>query len=280
MGDSSCLWVIGGDRRSFWAARHLRAKGIPVKTWGVPGEKDQAGGLADALSGAKWVLLPVTPFQREQLVIAGEKVDAVQLPWLLGEQPLLIGGSFPERLDTWLREQGVECVGYLDQETYLLQNAAVTAEGAIQLGMDALERTVRGIDALVIGWGRIGRFLAEKLLRLGANVTVAVRRREQRTEAALLGMKTVETGTFEHGLSRYGLIYNTVPEQIMTDEMYDQIDGDAVVIELASPPGGFPEKANVINGRGLPGKTAPRTAGGILAEATLRCLKGEGRRLE
>lgn len=275
-------WVIGGDGRYRWAVKCLRDSGIPVKTWGVPGEKNQTEHLTEALQDANLVLLPMKPFDRDVLTVGDEAVDAGLLPKILGQGAVLVAGSFPTDLEAWLQNQGVKCISFLELESYLLKNAAVTAEGGVYLALKAMERTVFGAKALVIGWGRIGKFLAEKLRGLGADVTVAVRKSAQRAELELLGYSAEETGVYEKGLGEYDVIFNTVPKQVVSPEQFETVGENCVVIELASLPGGFPQEhlSRVVMGQALPGKTAPRTAGENLTAAVLCCLNGEGRTLE
>lgn len=275
-------WVIGGDGRYRWAVKCLRDSGIPVKTWGVPGEKNQAHHLSEALQEANLVLLSMKPFDRDVLTVGEESLDAGLLPKLLGMGATLVAGSFPTDLEAWLQDQGIKCVSFLELESYLLKNAAVTAEGAVYLALEAMDRTLFGAKALVIGWGRIGRFLAEKLRALGADVTVAVRKTEQKAELELLGFAVEDTGKYAKGLDEYDLVINTVPKQVVTSAQFETIKPECVVIELASLPGGFPREhlSRVIMGQALPGETAPRTAGENLTAAVFSCLSGEGRTLE
>lgn len=277
-------WVIGGDRRYAWAARQLRQDGMPVKCWGVPGVENQADSLESALSGADIVLLPMKPFEAEWLRVNGEEIQAVMLPYLLARDAILVAGSFPVEVESWLQTKGVRCISFLELEGYLLSNAEITAEGAVYLLLHHLQRTLSGARVLVIGYGRIGRFLAGKLRFLGAKVTVAARRSEQLAELEIRGYETEVTGKYEKGLGQYDAVVNTVPGSIMTPEQVMELDERCVILELASLPGGFPEEAksmrNLVMGQALPGKTAPETAGKNLAEAVWSCLQGEGRTLE
>ena len=277
-------WVIGGDGRYAWAARQLRKDGMPVKCWGVPGMEDQAERLEAALEDADIVLLPMKPFRDESLSVCGEEIHASVLPDLLAEDAVLVAGSFPVEVESWLQTSGVRCVSFLELEGYLLRNADVTAEGGVYLLLHHLQRTLSGAKVLVIGYGRIGRFIAGKLRFLGANVTVSARRREQLAELNIRGYHTQRTGIYEDGLEGYDAVVNTVPGIIMTAEQGKSLKEDCVVVELASLPGGFPEEMketrSIVMGQMLPGKTAPETAGKNLAEAVWSCLEGEGRTLE
>jgi dipicolinate synthase subunit A len=271
-------WVLGGDLRYAWAAKALRRDGLPVKTWAVPGMENQAESLEDALTGADLVLLPMNAIQHEELVVGQQRLPAALLPQYLGTNAQLFGGEAPEDLTAWLVSRGVQWHDLLEQPGYVMANAAVTAEGAVQIILERLSCTVQGAEVLVIGWGRIGRFLAEKLKALGANVTVAARREEARAEIFALGMIPEVTGTFALGLSRYNAVCNTVPHQVVTAAQLESVQG--LCLELASEPGGFPKSKQVVLTRGLPGKTAPETAGEELAKAVWACLAGEGGTLE
>ncbi len=277
-------WVLGGDGRYAWAARQLRRDGLPVKCWGVPGMEDQADSLEAALTGADIVLLPMKPFASEWLNICGEKIRGTMLPYLLAEHAVLVAGSFPVDMESWLQTKGVRCVSFLELEGYLLSNAEITAEGAVYLLLHHLQRTLSGAKILVIGYGRIGRFLAGKLRFLGVDVTVSARRNEQLAELKIRGYQTEMTGEYRNGLEDYDAVVNTVPSVIMTTQQAETLEENCVLLELASLPGGFPEAVqetrNVVMAQALPGKTAPETAGKNLAEAVWSCLHGEGRTLE
>ncbi len=277
-------WVLGGDGRYAWATKQLRRDGLPVKCWGVPGMENQAESLEAALTGADIVLLPMKPFASEWLNICGENIRGTMLPYLLAEHAVLVAGSFPVEMESWLQTKGVRCVSFLELEGYLLSNAEITAEGAVYLLLHHLQRTLSGAKILVIGYGRIGRFLAGKLRFLGAGVTVSARRNEQLAELKIRGYQTEMTGEYRNGLEDYDAVVNTVPSVIMTTRQAETLKENCVLLELASLPGGFPkavqETRNVVMAQALPGKTAPETAGKNLAEAVWSCLHGEGRTLE
>lgn len=286
MDDTKLLraWVLGGDGRYPWAVRALRSSGLPVRTWGVMDMEDDAAHLTEALRGANLVLLPMRPFQGEWLRVGEEKVEAALLPHMLEKGAVLIGGSFPTGIEAWLQSQGLFCASFLELESYQMANAAVTAEGAVYLCLRELDRTLSGAEALVIGWGRIGRFLAEKLRALGASVTVTARREGQWKEIEALGLRPEETGAYHHGLGEYDVVLNTVPAPVLSAGQAEGLKRDCVLIELASLPGGFApetaERRRVLMAQGLPGKTAPRSAGENLSAAVWACLIGEGRTLE
>lgn len=284
MEDTKLLnpWALGGDARQGWAVKALRNSGLPMKAWGVPGMNDDTKDLEAALRAADLVLLPRSPFSGEMLKIGETSLVAALLPQMLPKGASLIAGEFPEELEHWLSTQGVRCMGYQELESYQIANAAVTAEGAIMLAMESLNRTIAGAEILVVGWGRIGKFLAEKLKGLDAAVTVSARREAHWAEIEALGMRPEETGVYHHGLGEYDMVMSTVPAPVFTKAQGEELREDCRLMELASLPGGFTEVKGktIIMAQGLPGKTAPKTAGENLAAAVWACIAGEGRTME
>ena len=283
MDDTKSLefWVLGGDGRYPWAVRALGESGLTVRTWGVPGLPDEANDPETALRRADLVLLPLKPFRGEQLQLGDWSMEWALLPLVMKPGATLIAGEFPAEAEDWLRSQGLWCASLLEDTAYLVENAAVTAEGALFLALEQLPRTLWGAEILVIGWGRIGKFLAAKLAALGAKVTVSARRERQWAELESLGFRPEETGRYHYGLRDYDLIINTVPAPVLTMEQLQGTGPGCCLLELASLPGGFPAGAeNVCIARGLPGKLFPQTAGRQLADAVWSVLAGEGRNLE
>ena len=72
-----------------------------------------------------------------------------------------------------------------------------TAEGAIQLAMEELPITLHGARVLVIGYGRLGRVLADRLAGLKARVSVAARRYADLAWAENCGYGVEHTGQLE-----------------------------------------------------------------------------------
>ena len=240
---------------------------------------DDAPDLRTAVQGADLVVLPLRSLEGGWIEAGGDRLEAALLPVLAGRDATVISGALPEELELWAGTLGVRWENILEQEAFQLANAAVTAEGAVAVALEALDRTLSGANVLVIGWGRIGKLLAAKLRALGAVVTVCGRRGKQLAEIEVSGFLPEETGVYRRGLSSYDLIINTVPATVLEASQAEKTGEACVLLELASPPGGFTSEVRwmrpVVTARGLPGVTAPKTAGRILADAVWRCIAGE-----
>lgn len=186
----------------------------------------------------------------------------------------VLGGGMSE-IRSELAEAGANIVDLMEDEALTARNAEITAEGALEVAMAALPVTLSGCRVLVSGWGRIGQLLAHKLKALGAQVTVSSRRPRELALADALGYSTLPTGFWGY-LGTYRLIFNTVPAPVFSEVQLAATRADCVLVELASSPGGFaPDIRPVLQARGLPGKTAPETAGLAYGQAVERYLRKE-----
>jgi hypothetical protein len=188
---------------------------------------------------------------------------------------LLRGGGVPERVLEMLPQyitviggglehpalEGYRRMDLLKDEMYLANNAAITAECALQVAAGSMTTTFAGTPVLVIGWGRIGKCLARLLKALGAHVTVAARKSADRAMLEALGYKAADPACIEGSFS---VIFNTAPAPVM-----DCPQG--INIDLASCRG--LAGRDVIWARGLPGIHAPESSGQLIADTVLRLIR-------
>ena len=203
------------------------------------------------------LLLPI-PSVDEQGHIKGDG----PLPEVLEQlspSATVVGGNLPRDL---LGDRPF--IDLLQDEAYVCQNAYITAHCAMALAAERLDTTFRDCPCLIIGWGRIGKCLAEVMTRLDAMVTVAARNPRDRAILDALGYETVAVSEIDP--TRYALIFNTAPELLLPD-----CKGSALKIDLASRPGITGK--DVIWARGLPGKMAPAAAGKQMASRLLYYIK-------
>ena len=192
---------------------------------------------------------------------------------------LLIGGGLGEATVSAALRGGLRVADLLRRESLAVGNAALTAEGAIGRMIAESERSLWGSRVLVLGWGRIGRILALRLAALGARVTVAARSARDRALAEALGCRALDFRELEPLLGDFDYLVNTVPARVLTEGMLCLVRPDALLLELASPPGGFDRTLAVNIGLqalaapGLPGETAPRAAAGLLQKAVYAAIE-------
>lgn len=157
----------------------------------------------------------------------------------------------------------------LRDEDYLAENAAITADCALQVAAPLLTATIQDSPALVIGWGRIGKCLGKLLKAIGNDVTVAARKPSDRAMLHALGYRTADPGNLTP-LSRYRIIFNTAPAPILNQEQLAQCQ-NCVKIDLASKQG--LEGEDVVWARGLPGIYAPESSGRLICDTFIKLMK-------
>ena len=276
--------ILGGDLRQVYLTRLLLEDGWEVCTWGL----EQGGGpngapLDRALEGSILLLpLPVCRGGRINLPLTDTELEAAKLWPRLRFDQLLLGGMTRELSRTLMADYGLTLLDYYDREETQAANAVPTAEGALQLAMESTDRTIHGSRCLVIGYGRIGRLLADRLLSLGAEVTGAARKYGDLAGGHAWGCQSIQTGALAGRLERFDLIFNTAPALILDGPRLRETREDCVVIDLASAPGGVDlEEARrigrqVIPAPGLPGKAAPRTAAAAIRDSVYHILEERG----
>lgn len=267
--------VVGGDRREVEAATWLRRLGHDAVLLGRPG--DAALAAEDAFASADVILGPVlgTNPAGDALYRAGFLGPLpLRASWLRACRPgalWLVGRSGP-----WLREalaaSGLRLQTYADRDEFATLNAVPTAEGAIARASRLAGRTVWRSAALVVGGGRCARALAARLVALGAAVACAARDPAERAAAQGVGAEASGLEGLPELARGRDFVFNTVPARVVGRPVLSALPGHAVVVDLASAPGGTDfEAARRLGLRacllpGLPGRLYPATAGRILAE--------------
>ena len=282
---------IGGDMRQIYCAKKIAEAGFETALYGFGKDICDIGlctkcmELTDVLEKADIVVLPL-PVSNDSVIVNTPLWDkSVRLDTVLGlskNAKLILYGTSSTKTEQHCKSCGIPCIDYSKREDFQIANAEPTAEGAVAIAINEMKRTLFGSTALVIGYGRIGKLLSRILNALGANVYASARKKEDLSWIKLSGCSAVETGRIDTVLPRCDLILNTVPKTILKDELLDLVKDDALIIDLASKPGGIdfrPAKEkglNVIWALSLPGKMSPVSAGEILADTILSAVEESG----
>lgn len=250
--------VMGSDMRQRYLAELLLKKGNQVT---------QAEYCQGAIYNA--VLLPVS---------ATEEYLEANLEHFPDSQ-LIYGCNFPSRLDDICRTKNFRCVDYMSVEGIAERNAIAASEGAIVEALLAGELCIDGSRCLVAGYGRVGSVLASKLKALNAETSVMDLNIEKLEEANQSGYAVISVNDSEKELHRFDYIFNTVPALVFTEPLLKRVDKNAVIIDIASKPGGVDYEycrkhhINANHCLGLPGKYMPRTAALTLLNAIEKSIR-------
>lgn len=269
------ILTVGGDLRLHFASLALSAAGHAVRMAGTPPTMNPFPGREELRAADAWLLpLPVT----RGGTVTSQTENAPTLESLkeaAGAGILVFGGRIPEDFAAALRERGAEVVDYFLDPLLTLENAALTAEGAVYEWMRTSRDGLFGRRAVILGFGRIGRRLCLLLRGMGVEVTVLCRKETDRWEASRLGCGV---GHLSEGMVLPGAdaVFNTVPARLLTAASFAE-SGQATVFDLADGIPEAPGAAALVPLRGVPGRYAPREAGMIIARTVARYLSGRGR---
>lgn len=280
------FWVIGGDLRQEKLAQLLAEDGHSVHTYALeranlPKTVERMDSL-DEVRRANCVVLPLpvmgeggalnTPMSEERHLFQD------MLPFFTTSQ-LICGGMMDATVQKAAAEKGLTLVDYFRREELVVANAALTAEGAVQIALEEMGRTLHRARVLVLGFGRVGKLTAHRMAALGAHVTVAARKYDALAWAEAYGYQAQRLCDLTGYLCGYDLVVNTVPQLVLTRDLLEDLKDGCLVMDLASKPGGvdFPAAADlgvrVIWALSLPGKVAPVTAGEALRDTIYNILR-------
>ena len=281
------ILIFGGDLRQIAAAKYFRDAGHSVQVFAIKKsilEKYDAGDMfceKPALADVTVFPLP-TSADGESIncPLSDETYDYFDTFRTLGAGARVFVGMASDFEKKFFCELKLNVTDYFESDEIQTENAVPTAEGAIELFFKNQPITLMDSNAVVIGYGRIGAALAKRLRLLGANVAVSARSEKDLALAHTDGATGIPLQRFIKEPGHPDCIFNTVPARIFDKDFALRTAG-TLFIDLASKPFGVTEDAvaamgeKYIRGSSLPGKTAPVTAGRIIAKSILKHLESE-----
>ncbi len=276
--------VIGGDMRQLTLAGELAKEGYKVYLYGFENAAESSGSseteLALALN-ADIIILPVpVSFDGENINMpfGDKKLSVTELINMLNPSSLVFGGRIPDGITRLFEEKKIAFRDYMKREELAIKNAVPTAEGAIEIAMSELPITLHGSRCLVLGYGKIGKILSSMLSGMGAQTAVEARKYADLAMIEGHGCEALPLCELRQRIHEFDVIFNTVPALILTDDVLEYVQKSALIIDLASKPGGVDFEAakqlglKVIWALSLPGKVAPVTSGIIIKDTIMNIL--------
>ncbi len=283
MKEKTVIAMVGGGAREASAAGSLFERGYAVRTFALPAELLPAGpclcrSMEEALAGAEALLLPLRGVLDHGEMAEGICLRQDHLELLPPGAPVLTGLA-SAYLCELCRSAARSLIAVADMDEFACPNAALTAEGAIWTAIGETPFALAGTECLLIGYGRVGAALAARLRAFSVRVRVSNRGDLRTRQAALAGFTCVPWAELPQAAAQAALIFNTVPALVLDREILSGLRPGTVIIDLAQKPGGVDHAAaealglKAVLASGLPGKTAPQTAGRILAASYDRLLQ-------
>lgn len=274
--------LAGGDRRMTLTGQLLTRQGYEVEEICNAEERQ----WQEKLARSDLLILPYPYAVKEGRIPGWENggVGGAQklLERLLPGTAIIAGMGLPQETAGYANARGLRLVYYQDDPAFLLRNAEISAEAAVEALMKQSEAVLDELRVLLLGYGLFGRATAARLRALGARVWVAARRQAQRQVAVHDGMAALPPEEICFVAPHMDAVLNTIPAVVLGREQLHRFSKQTVFLELASPPYGIDLPAaaqlglNVQVLPGLPTQYAPLSAARALAETIVNRFK-EGR---
>lgn len=190
-----------------------------------------------------------------------------------------IAGNIKKDFLDLAKDSNTKIIDLLDREELVVLNTISTAEGAIQIAMEETTRTIHESNVLVLGFGRVGKILANMLKGIGANVFCEARKNVDLAWIKAYGYEPIRLNELENSLGKFNIIINTIPSIILEEKQLEKVNKDCLIIDLASNPGGVDRNSakklgiKTIWALSLPGKVAPLTSAEFIKDTIYNILK-------
>ena len=276
--------VIGGDLRIVKLIGMLKKENYEVNTYALEKTNEinnKANTLQECINGADIVVGPLplssnseyinTPFSDKKITI-DELLDNL-------EGKTFIAGSVKQEVYDKIEGRDITILDIVKREELAVLNAISTAEGAIQIAINETPKNLHGNNVLVLGFGRIGKVLAKMLDGIGSRVACEARKTTDLAWIKAYGYEPINLIELKENLSRFDIIINTIPYVVLDRGMLEEVKQDALIIDLASNPGGVDRDAIKELGikfnwaLSLPGKVSPVTSAEFMKETLINMFK-------
>ncbi|MGN1400395.1 MAG: dipicolinic acid synthetase subunit A [Bacillus sp. (in: firmicutes)] len=281
--------VLGGDARQLEVIRKLTELDAKISLVGFE-QLDQAfsGAAKEKMTEINFsemdnIILPVSGTNSEgkiETIFSGETVHLTQE--ILGETPphcTIYSGISNQYLDGLTKKTNRKLVKLFERDDVAIYNSIPTVEGTIMMVIQHTDFTIHGSNVVVLGLGRVGMSVARTFKALGANVQVGARKSEHLARITEMSMEPFHLDQLTEVVRKVDICINTIPAEVVTAKVIAGMPPHALIIDLASKPGGtdfrYAEKRGVkaILALGLPGIVAPRSAGKIMANVLSQLLQ-------
>lgn len=272
------VMILGGDLRQYYMAKLLEKESFAIfcfgKVFDQIGKCQTVDQVWEIMKNPNTIIVLPVPVSVDGIYVKGteEQILLEEVASHIAINQRIYGGNIPDVIRKQVQIKQGKLMDFMELDQIAVKNAVATAEGTIAEAMQLGTETIQGSESLVIGFGRCGEILADKLSALKANVTVMARSERAKVKAETHGYHVYGMEFKNYPLIQFQYIYNTVPAKILDDTFLKSCNDSVTIIDIASSPGGVDylyATKHQINAKiclGLPGKYAPKTAGEILAE--------------
>ena len=288
--------VLGGDLRNVKLAGMLADDGNRVYSFGQDrsdeilddGRIEKCTSLKTAMEKAQVIIGPVPFSSNEDFINAPFAHDKIMIDDLMktNKGKIFISGSIKDNLRKQLDEKYMEVIDIMKRDDLAILNTIATAEGTIEVAIKNTDKILQGSRVLILGFGRVGKIVANKFSKMSAIVTCAARKVSDLAWIKAYGYNSLNINDMLYDLKEFDIIINTVPQTILRERELKHIDAEALLIDLASSPGGIDGKMaksmglNFIWALALPGRIAPSSSAKYIKDTVYTIIEEMSKRVE
>lgn len=279
---ASKIAIIGGDRRTALMIPYFLREGYRVVCFGCDKKHcalSSAVSLQEAVENSDTIVCGI-PFARQGFLACEEAViPLAEFKRCLRRKNCIFGGVIPEDFRRECEEREIRCYDFLQDEPLAIYNSVATAEGAVLEAILHSETLLHQSRCLVLGYGRCGKALAQRLVGLSARVSVGLNGRLGTAQAQARGLRTFPLAELKERVKTADYIFNTIPACYLDAGTLEEIPQKCLVIDIASGMIGVDYHAAEELGRkvlycpGLPGKYSAESCAARMAQFVIDTLQ-------
>ena len=288
--------VLGGDLRNVKLAGMLADDGNKVYSFGQErsdevlddGRIEKCSSLKQALEKSQVIIAPVPFSGNSESINTPFSDERIMIDELLknNKSKIFISGSIKDDIKKKLDENYMQVVDIMKRDDLAILNTIATAEGTIEVAIKNTDKILQGSRVLVLGFGRVGKIVANKFSKLSAIVTCAARKVSDLAWIKAYGYNSLNINDMLYDLNEFDIIINTVPQTIIKERELKHMDSEVLLIDLASTPGGIDGKMATSMGLkfiwalALPGRIAPSSSAKFIKDTVYNILEEMSKKVE
>ena len=270
--DNICF--IGGDSRNKILFNLFKEKNRKVCEYGLTSiencVKENIQEMKNMIQGSKYIITSI-PFSKDKININSKYAEiSIENFIKFSKNKIIYTGSMDSKTVELLEKNNNVVIDVIKDPDFAIKNAIPTAEGVIKIIIENTDITIWKSNIALIGFGRVGKRIAEVLNKLGANIWCYDIKKEEVANIKMCGYNVLKD--ICESLEQKDIIINTVPETIIKEQNLKYISKDSLIVDVASESGGIDFKYAEINNYkcihalGLPGNIAPKSAASYIKE--------------
>lgn len=281
------IGILGGDKRQIELANILHEDGQNVFITGFDKALDKVKvlnlNIDQMLKNSEYIVLPI-PSTRDDLYFFTPfsefktPINDVFIRKIKNKTVFCYGAE--GLIELCPEFSNCNFYDYSANENFLQHNAKITADCAIELAKNKFVNSFCNKKVLVCGYGRIGKYLVELLVKENTELFVSVRNKKDFSKLEKIKVQPILTSELKE-YTDFDIIFNTVPNLIFDFDTLEKTSQHALLIDLASKPGGVDKLSaeqlniNLIHALGLPGKMAPLKAAEAIKNTIYNFIREE-----